>query len=310
MLQPTFTITAHDESDNFARLVLEPLEKGYGHTLGVSLRRVMLSSIYGASVTKVRIEGVQHQFSTLEGMTEDITEFILNLKQLNFRLDTEEDEITLRLDATKAGIVTGHDIQLPAQVTLANPDHELAVLSGKNKLNAEITITRGLGYSASLDRVSSTVGEIPVDAAFSPVRKVAYKIEATRVGRRTDYDRLIMDVWTDGTMSAREALTKAAEILVSHFKQVYDPVIINLPKEESLEDKIENEILKLTVEELDLPTRIANALRKGGYATVKDLTRATRDEISKVKNLGGKSVDSVADALVQKELSFANENEE
>lgn len=304
MLQPTFTITAQDERADYARLILEPLETGYGQTLGVGLRRVLLSSIEGAAVTNVRIKGIQHQFTTLAGMKEDIVEFILNLKQLNFHLEDEE-EVVVSLSANGPGVVTAKEIILPPTVTLANPELLLADLAdGKSGLEAQITISKGRGYSPALDRPTTALGEIPVDASFSPVVRVAYKVEATRVGRRTDYDRLIMDVWTDGTIAPAEALEKAATIMVSHFKQVIEPVTVELPQEVTLEDRMENEVLRLTVEELDLPTRIANALRKGGYKTVRDLTEASRDEIAKVKNLGEKSVGTVADALGQKGLVF------
>jgi DNA-directed RNA polymerase subunit alpha len=305
MLQPTFLITAEEETSNYAKLVVEPLEKGFGHTLGVGLRRVMLSSIEGASATKVMIEGVQHQFSTVEGMKEDVTELILNLKQLNFALEGDEAEIVVTLDVKGPAKVTGKDLNLPPTVVLANPTQELANLSGtKSHLKFELSITRGRGYSPASDRPSGIIGEIPIDGSHSPVRKVAYKIESTRVGRRTDFDKLIMEIWTNGTVEPRVVMDKAARILVDHYKQIYDPIVVDLPKTETLEDRIENEVLKLTVEELDLPTRIANALRKGGYATVKDLTEATKDDISKVKNLGGKSVDTVEAALNQKEISF------
>lgn len=305
MLQPTFLITTQEEKEGYAQLALEPLEKGYGHTLGVSLRRVLLSSIEGSAPTKIIIEGIQHQFSTLEGMKEDVTELLLNVKQLNFHLEGDEDEVLVKLDIKGPARVTGADLNLPPQVTLVNPDQYLAELTTKRaNLAFELTISKGRGYTLSSDHPSETIGEIPLDSAFSPVTKVAYKVEATRVGRRTDYDKLIMDIWTDGTIKPQTALEKAAQILVSHFKQVYEPVVVETPKEETLKDRIENEVLKLTVEELDLPTRIANALRKGGYATVKDLSQASQEEISKVKNLGGKSVQSIADALAQKELSF------
>lgn len=305
MLQPTFTIKPEVEEGNYARLIIEPLEKGYGQTLGVSLRRVLLSSIEGAAITNVRIDGVHHQFSTLEGMKEDIVDFILNLKQLSFHIDSGEEEITVTLDAKGPGTVTGKDINLPANVTISNPDHELAVLAAaKNKISAEITISKGQGYSMASERLTTGLGDIPVDASFSPVVKVAYKVEATRVGRRTDFDKLFIDIWTDGTVKPQDVLEDAARILVSHFKQVYDPVIVELPKEETLEDRLENEIYKLTVEELDLPTRIANALRKGGYKTVKDLVEADKADIAKVKNLGEKSVDVVGHALEQKGLTF------
>lgn len=304
MLQPTFTVAVEMTEGNHSRLSIEPLEKGYGHTLGVSLRRVLLSSIEGAAVTKVRIDGIQHQFSSLEGMREDVVELVLNLKQLRFNLGNEE-EIVVRLEAQGPVTVTGHDIKLPGSVTLANPDQELAVLSDKNtKLNAEITISKGRGYSLASEQAVETLGDIPVDASFSPIIRVAYKVEATRVGRRTDFDKCIFDIWTDGTIEAKDALERAARILVAHFNQIYEPVVVDAPQVEPVLTPAENEVMRLTVEELDLPTRIANALRKGGYATVRDLITADRDNIAKVKNLGEKSVDIVVAALEQKGLGL------
>lgn len=304
MLQPTFTVAIEVLEGNHSRLMIEPLEKGYGHTMGVSLRRVLLTSIEGAAVTKVRIDGIRHQFSSLDGMREDIVEFVLNLKQLRFHVENDED-VMIRLEAKGPTTVTGKNIQLPAGVTLANPEIELAVLSDKNaKLAAEITVSKGRGYSPASERVVETLGDIPVDAAFSPIRRVAYKVEATRVGRRTDFDKLILDVWTDGTIEAKEMLEKAAKILVAHFKQIFDPIIVEVAETEPSLSPAENEVLRLTVEELDLPTRIANALRKGGYATVKDLITADRDSVAKVKNLGEKSVDIVIAALEQKNLTL------
>ncbi len=303
MLQPNFTVATEAIDANHARLTIEPLEKGYGHTLGVSLRRVLLTSIEGSAVTKVRIDGIQHQFSSLEGMREDVVEFILNLKQLRFNLENET-EVIVKLDAKGPKTVTGADLSLPAGVTLSNPDQELAILSGKKNLSAEITVSRGLGYALASEQTVTTLGDIPVDASFSPITRVAYKVEATRVGRRTDFDKLIIETWTDGTIEAKDALDRAAKILVAHFKQIYDPIIVEAVEVEPELSPAENEVLRLTVEELDLPTRIANALRKGGYATVKDLCKADNDSIAKVKNLGEKSVDIVVAALSQKGLSL------
>ena len=303
MLQPNFTVATEAIDTNHARLTIEPLEKGYGHTLGVSLRRVLLTSIEGSAVTKVRIDGIQHQFSSLEGMREDVVEFILNLKQLRFNLENET-EVIVKLDVKGPKTVTGADLELPAGVTLANPDQELAILSGKKNLSAEITVSRGLGYTLASEQAVTTLGDIPVDASFSPIIRVAYKVEATRVGRRTDFDKLIIETWTDGTIEAKDALDRAAKILVAHFKQIYDPIIVEAVAAEPELSPAENEVLRLTVEELDLPTRIANALRKGGYATVKDLCKADNESIAKVKNLGEKSVDIVVAALSQKGLSL------
>jgi DNA-directed RNA polymerase subunit alpha len=266
-----------------------------------------LTSIEGAAITNVRLQGVQHQFTTLKGMKEDVVNLILNLKQLHVALDekVEVSELIAKIDIKGPATVTGKDVQLPAGAVVANPDHVLAHLAdSKSVLSAELTISQGRGYSLASDRPVSGVGEIPVDAAFSPVVKVAYKIEAPRVGRRTDFDKLLLEIWTDGTIKPRIAIDKAAKILVAHFKQVYEPVVVEQPKIDRFEDHLEDEVFRLTVEELDLPTRIANALRKGGYKTVRDLTNANSADIARVKNLGEKSVEVVAAALAQKDLTF------
>ncbi|OGV95991.1 DNA-directed RNA polymerase subunit alpha [Microgenomates group bacterium RBG_16_45_19] len=307
MLQPTFSVQIAEESQGYAKFIIEPLEKGYGQTLAVGLRRVLLTSMEGAAISSVRLEGVPHQFTTLAGMKEDVVDLILNLKQLNVALTGDTDSVTLKLDVKGPRSVTGADLPLPSTVVLANPDQPLCVLAdSKAKLVAEITISKGRGYSLASDRPTGSLGEIPVDAAYSPVRKVAYKIEATRVGRRTDFDRLILELWSNGTIASREVLDRAAKILVAHFQQIYEPVIVETPKEMTFADRYEDEVYKLTVEELDLPTRIANALRKGGYKTVKDLVNAKKSDIAKVKNLGEKSVDVVAGALSQKDLTLAD----
>ena len=284
------------ESGKYHKIAIEPLEQGYGHTMGNALRRVLLTSIPGSAITKVKIDGVNHQFTTLEGMREDIVEFILNLKQVRLSLKDEKEAI-LKLSAKGKGEVKAGDIQTPANVEIFNKGLVLANLATtKTKLDAEITVQAGAGYVVAETSSDLVFGEIPVDALFSPITKVSYKIEATRVGRRTDFDKLIMEIWTDGTIDVLDSLENAAKVLVSHFKQVYDPVEVEEeePKEEPV---IENENMNLTVEELGVPTRIANALRKGGYKTVKDLAEAESSEIAKVKNLGEKSVKTVSKAL-------------
>ncbi|MFC1653563.1 DNA-directed RNA polymerase subunit alpha [Patescibacteria group bacterium] len=285
-----------EQAGNYYKIAMEPLDQGYGHTMGNSLRRVLLGSIPGAAITKVKIDGVNHQFTTLEGMREDIVEFILNLKKVRLSLK-DDDEATIKLSAKGKGEVKAGDIEVPANVEIANKDLVIANLATtKTKLDAEITVKSGSGYVMAKTEEEMSFGEIPVDALFSPITKVAYKVEATRVGRRIDYDKLVMDIWTDGTVDVIKVLNTAAKTLVSHFKQVYEPVVIE--EEEPVEaPSIENENMNLTVEELGIPTRIANALRKGGYKTVKDLAEAEGSEVAKVKNLGEKSVTTVSDAL-------------
>lgn len=290
--------TAGVSEGNYYKVAIEPLEQGYGHTMGNGLRRVLLSSIAGAAITKVKIAGIDHQFTTLEGMREDIVEFILNLKQIRLSL-TDGKETILKLSAKGPGIVTAGDIKTPSTVTIVNPDLVIANLaSTKTKLEAEITVKPGVGYVMAESDDSLSFGEIPVDALFSPITKVAYRIEATRVGRRTDFDKLVMEIWTDGTINAMDALDHASRVLVSHFKQVYEPVVAEEEKVVAA-PSMENDNLNLTVEELGIPTRIANALRKGGYKTVKDLVEGESSAIAKVKNLGEKSVVTVADALAK-----------
>lgn len=303
MIKPTFKITAKDESLDNATFIIEPLEKGYGHTLGNALRRAMLSSLPGAAITQVKIKGIRHQFTTLKGMSEDIVEFILNLKRIRIRYEGEEPQ-TLHLSAQGPGEIKASQIKTPATVTVVNKNQVLGTLADKKSaIEAEMVVEYGVGYLPAEKRKSDKIGVIPVDATFTPVHRVAYKIEATRVGKRIDLDRLIMDVKTDGTIKPKEALEKAAKLLKAYFEQVYKPKITKEEKPE-VEDLRANEIYKLTVEELDLPTRIANALRKGGYKTVKNLTLATEEEIVKVKNLGEKSMQLVAKALKKKDVSF------
>lgn len=303
MLSPTFKIKTEKEEKAFARFTLEPLEQGYGQTLGNSLRRCLLSSMSGAAITRVKIDGVKHQFSTLDGMKEDIVELILNIKQIRAIYKGEgEAKLTLTIKGDKE--IKAGDIEVPAEVKIVNKDLVLAKLTDKKAtLKVEMWLTNGFGYSPAEERKTTTLGIIPVDAAFSPVTRVNYNVETTRVGRRTDLDKLILDIWTNGTIKPKDALEESAKLLVSYFQQVYNPKV-----EPEEEPKVvvtqDNETLKLTVEELNLPTRIANALRKSGYATVKDLTEASKKDIAKVKNLGGKSVEVIAQKLTEKGLSI------
>lgn len=306
MIQPKFTTALLKQDKDYAELVMEPLEQGYGHTLGNALRRVLLSSLPGAAVTSVKIEGIRHQFATLEGLEQDIVELILNLKQIRLRYEGVEP-VTARIKMSGVGTIRAADIEAPATVQIVNPDLELAELTEtRAKLEAELTIEGGTGYSMAEERQSTTIGVIPMDALFSPVTRVAYKVEATRVGRRTDFDKLILQVWTDGTVGPQEAVNQAAQILVAHFKQIYDPVVIDQSQATpAATSGVMPELYRLTVEELDLPTRIANALRKGGYKTVKDLAEATVAQLKQVKNLGEKSVKSVMALLAKKGIEIS-----
>lgn len=280
---------------------MEPLERGYGHTLGNALRRVLLTSLPGAAVTFVKIAGVRHQFTTIPGLKEDLTEFILNIKQLRIRMDTQKP-VKLILEAVGPGEVNAAKIKTPAGVEIFNKDLVLGNLSDKkSKISCEITVERGFGYSPFEERESEILGVIPVDALFSPVVQVNYRVETTRVGRVADYDRLVLEIATDGTILPSQALREAAEILVVYFTQVAEPKQPSKKKEGSL--KTPSEVLRLTVEEIALPTRIANALEKNEYKTVADLVNAKKEDLATIKNLGEKSIKIIEAALKEKGVS-------
>ncbi|PIR59050.1 MAG: DNA-directed RNA polymerase subunit alpha [Candidatus Pacebacteria bacterium CG10_big_fil_rev_8_21_14_0_10_56_10] len=303
-MNPTFQLTERDSTPTQAQVVMEPLEKGYGHTLGNALRRTMLTSLPGHAVSMIRIDGVDHQYTSLEGMTEDIVEFILNVKQLRIKSDSSDNGL-LRLTATGPATVTAADIEVGGGFEIINTDQLLATLAKGKKLSAELTVEAGMGYLPATERQSSTIGDIPVDALFSPVVQVSYRVEQTRVGRRTDYDRVVFNITTDGTLRPIETVRQAARILARQMTQVYEPAAAQAEVEPAELSPQEAEVLRLTVEELDLPTRIANALRKGGFKTVGELINAERGTIAKVKNLGEKSVDVINDALGKKGVSLS-----
>ncbi|OGJ37354.1 MAG: DNA-directed RNA polymerase subunit alpha [Candidatus Pacebacteria bacterium RIFOXYB1_FULL_39_46] len=302
-MNPSFTVSEVEATASQARLVIEPLEQGYGHTLGNALRRVLLTSLPGSAITSVAINGVDHQFTTLEGLSEDIVEFILNIKQVKVKADHDGMGI-LRLNVQGPAKITAADIKAEAGFEIINGDQPLATLAKGKKLEVEMTVETDTGYKMVAEMETEVIGQIAIDALFSPVEKVSYKVESTRVGRRTDFDRIVLEVQTDGTITPLEAVKQAAQILAKQFTQIFDPVIIENEEEETQLSPEEAETLRLTVEELDLPTRIANALRKGGYKTVGDLISAPKETISKVKNLGGKSVDLINEALQKKGVSL------
>lgn len=305
MITPHFNVTTVKQDGNYTEFVFEPLERGYGNTVGNALRRVLLSSIPGHAITAAKIKGVDHQFSTLKGVSEDVVEILLNIKGIRVRSVHDTSE-TLTL-SVKGGVVTAKDVKTPAGVEIINPDHHIATLSEGTSFSVELTVEPGTGFSPATSReVTDLSGELLVDAIFSPIMKVAYDVEETRVGNRTDFDRLILQVWTNGTIDAKAALDQAAEILIQHFQQVINPQNV-IEKSAAPAARASDEISRLTIEELDLPTRIANALRKGGYHTVGDLGKATEGQVAVVKNLGGKSVTLVAEALEKVGATFKTE---
>ena len=302
MIEPIFHIKSEQESATFGRFIIEPLEQGFGQTLGNSLRRVLLSSLPGAVITQIKIGGVKHKFSTLEGMSEDVIDLILNLKQVRFGYEGEKP-VKLELEKSGPGVVKADDIKTSANVQVINKDLVLANLANKkSSLKIEMTVEKGFGYlPAEVDK-EGKLGVIPLDAAFSPVRRVNYQVEATRVGQRTDLDKLILEITTDGTIKPKEALKASAKILITFFNQVINPKKVEIKKE--AKSPIDEEATKLTLEELDLSTRIVNALRKSGYGTVADLLGIKPADLAKIKNLGEKSIKTVQTALAKKGVKW------
>ncbi len=301
MNEPMFEIKEEKKEAGYGRFVISPLEQGYGLTVGNALRRVLLSSLPGIAVTSVKIAGVKHQFSSLVGMKEDIVEFVLNLKKVRFSGKAEKP-VKATLEVTKSGEFTAAQIKVGGGIKIVNPDLVLGTLNKGSKLSADISIEGGAGYSPAEDRPGETIGLIPVDASFSPVKRVSYKIEETRVGRLTNYDKLVMEVWTDETVGPKEALTESAKTLISYFNQIVNPKKVVKQAEEPKDEL--GLTGKLSVEEIGLPTRVANALIKSGFETVEDLAHAKKENLVKVRNLGEKSLKIIAAALGTKGVEF------
>lgn len=300
VMNPTFEVKELEVlAPNHSLIEIAPLINGYGHTLGNSLRRVLLTSIVGSAITAVRFKDSDHPYTSIDGLSDDLLNIILNLKQVVVKAENDEKG-TFTLDVKGPKVVTAGDIQTSAGFQIINPDLVLTEIVGKKEFSFEVDVESGFGYRMAEEKDTGIVGQITVDALFSPVSTVSYKVEATRVGRQTDYDRLIMDVQTKGTLSPTEAVNQAAQILAKQFTQIFNPVEIDRKKEDFKErrfDPKEAKIMLLSVEELELPTRISNALRRAGFKTVYDLLSTPRSIIAKVKNLGSKSVGVVEEAL-------------
>src|SRR3989344_700500 len=304
MVKPFFKIKKEKEEKDYGWFIIEPLPKGFGQTIGNSLRRVLFSSLIGSAVYQIKIKGVRHQFSTLPGLKEDIVELILNLKKINFKLEGEEKTV-LNLSKTGPGEVKASDIELPANVTIGNPEQYIGSLADKNsKLEMTLWIERGTGYVPSEERQVEEVGVIPVDSLFTPVVRVNPKVEETRVGRSTNFDKLILEIWTNGAVAPFSALNEAAKILVSFFEHIYNP------REEKIAEVVVNPgvsqiILQTLIEELDLPIRVVNALKQAGYKKIADLHGKKIADLEKVRNLGAKSVKLVIEKLVEKGVNLS-----
>jgi DNA-directed RNA polymerase subunit alpha len=308
-------ISAEKVEDNRGSFTIEPLDRGFGYTFGNSLRRVLLSSLAGAAVTSVRIEGVAHEFSTISGVKEDVTDIVLNLKEIVARMHSEAAEIEVPLIASGPGEVTASDIDLPSGVEILNPDAHVATLDKSTKLEMYLTIGRGRGYSPAEENKSpdQPIGVIPIDSIFSPVKRVAYQVEAARVGQRTDYDKLTLDIETDGSVEPQSALREAAEILIQSLAIFTDadrleeikgrgdgrdePVAPGpRPPSDGMDD--------ILIEELELGVRSYNCLKRAGVQTVGDLLQKSESELNAIPNFGRKSIEEVIETLKARGLEL------
>ena len=310
--KPQIECTETPGDDSYGKYVIEPLERGYGTTLGNALRRIMLSSLPGTAATSIKIAGVQHEFTTIPGVKEDVTEIVLNIKQLITKLHCEGVK-TVFIEAVGPCEVTAGDIKSDAEVEVLNPDLHIATLGSGATLNMEITLSHGRGY-VSADRnkaqLNNIIGLIPVDSIYTPVYKVNYTVENTRVGNMTDFDKLTIEVWTDSTISARDAVSLGAKILCDHFT-LFTDLSETVGSKSTVVEKAETQrdkVLELTIEELDLSVRSFNCLKRANINTVEDLISKTEDEMMKVRNLGRKSLEEVINKLAMMGLSLADED--
>ncbi|MDI6601300.1 MAG: DNA-directed RNA polymerase subunit alpha [Thermoanaerobacteraceae bacterium] len=300
------------DDETYGKFIIEPLERGYGITLGNAMRRIMLSSLPGAAVSSVKIDGVLHEFSTIPGVKEDVVEIILNLKELSVKLYSPETKIA-RIEAVGPGVVKGGDIKTDGDVEIVNPDLHIATLEQNAKLNMELTITPGRGYvtAEKNKKQDQPIGIIPIDSIYTPVKRVNFSVDNTRVGQITDYDRLTLEVWTNGTLKPDEAISLAAKIMIEHLNlfvgltEKIDDIEIVEEKEEDKRDKV----LDMTIEELDLSVRSYNCLKRAGINTVEDLIQRTEEDMMKVRNLGKKSLEEVQQKLALLGLSLKKSEE-
>jgi DNA-directed RNA polymerase subunit alpha len=315
-------ITADEADDRRGSFTIEPLDRGFGYTFGASLRRVLLSSLAGAAVTSVRIEGVAHEFSTIPGVKEDVTDLVLNLKEVVCRMHSEQSEVEVPLVASGPGEVTAKDIDLPSGVEILNPDAHVATLEKKTKLEMYLTIGHGRGYSPAEDNKTDDqpIGVIPIDSIFSPVKRVAYQVEAARVGQRTDYDKLTLDIETDGSVAPQAALREAAEILIKSLAIFTDADRLEALQAAGTGDGFAAEVAAvgaqgpggrsadgmddILIEELELGVRSYNCLKRAGIQTVGDLLQKSESELNAIPNFGRKSIEEVIETLKSRGLDL------
>ena len=297
--------------DSYGKYVIEPLERGYGTTLGNSLRRVLLSSLPGTAVTSIRISGIQHEFSTIPGVKEDVTEIVLNIKRIIARLHSDEPK-TVYIEASGECEVTAGDIKADGEVEILNPELHIATLGPDASLSMELTLDHGRGYvpADKNKNPQQIIGTIPVDSIYTPVLKVNYAVENTRVGNQTDFHKLTLEVWTDRTISPRDAVSLGAKILVDHFT-LFTDLSDSIGSRSTVVEKVETQrdkVLEMTIEELDLSVRSFNCLKRANINTVEDLISKTQDEMIKVRNLGRKSLEEVEHKLAMMGLSLASDD--
>lgn len=302
-----------EETDNYGKFVVEPLERGYGTTLGNSLRRVMMASLPGAAITSIQIDGVLHEFSTVQGVTEDVTQIILNLKKVSLKIESE-DAKDLELDVKGPAEVTAGDIQGDGDVTILNPDLHIATVADGAELHIMMTADKGRGYvpaDQNKPRLSGLeIGTLPIDSIYTPIERVNYTVENTRVGQSNDFDKLTLDVWTDGSLTPTAAISLAAKILTEHLE-----MFVNLTEEAKdakvmveREETHQEKVLDKTIEELDLSVRSYNCLKRADIQTVKDLTERTEADMMKVRNLGQKSLEEIKLKLADLGVGFRQED--
>ena len=310
--KPNIECLEVDDAKNYAKFVCEPLERGYGVTIGNSLRRILLSSIPGCAITSVKIDGALHEFSCIPNVVEDVPEIIVNLKGVRLKFDQNEEKI-LRIDFKGAGEVTAGDIITDGTVEILNPDLHIATVSDDGHLVMEMTADMGRGYNSAEKnkKPDQDISVLPIDSIYTPVKKVNYQVENTRVGQMVDYDKLVIEVWTDGSLKAFEALSLAAKVMTGHLELFIDlsettkNTQVMVEKEESKKEKV----LEMSIEELELSVRSFNCLKRAGIATVEDLANKSETDMMKVRNLGKKSLDEVTNKLHSLGLDFAQEED-
>ena len=309
--KPRIECIENPTDSSYGKYVIEPLERGYGTTLGNSLRRVLLSSLPGTACTSIKIAGIQHEFSTIPGVKEDVTEIVLNVKSISARLHSTEPK-TVYIEASGEGLVTAGDIKADSDVEILNPEQPIATLGPDGALNMELVLDHGRGYVSADKNKNPTmaIGTIPVDSIYTPVLKVNYTVENTRVGNQTDFDKLTIEVWTDKTMTSRDAISLGAKILCDHFR-LFTELSDVAGSGSTVVEKVETQpdtVMNMTIEELDLSVRSFNCLKRANINTVADLVSKTEEEMIKVRNLGRKSLEEVVHKLTMMGLSLASED--